>query len=174
MATTMPDELLNRLARWGAERGEAELAEEACEMMLLRTSRLGWPQAGHVVAHGLFRLTGSKGDLATVVWARFGFAAPLADNHSLAICGFVVAYCPEAFCFHGLPVFCGKPESAVDRTVREVTGYVRYTAQYGRCPSCGTYDLPQLESAGTTGDEAFAVYTYVCPRCGHRMVNVLD
>lgn len=174
MATTMSDELLERLARRGAERDEAELAEEACELMLLRTSRLGWPQAGHVVAHGGLRFTGPKGGPATLVWARFEFAAPLADNDGLAMCGFVVAYCPEAFCFHGLPVFCGKPENAVDHAVREVTGYVGYIARYGRCSDCGTYDVPQLESVGSTGDEAFAVYTYVCPRCGHRMVNVLD
>lgn len=75
MAATMSDELLERLARWSAERNEAELAEEACELMLLRTSRLGWPQAGRVMAHGLLRLTGPKGDPATVVWARFELLA---------------------------------------------------------------------------------------------------
>lgn len=43
MATTMSDHLLEHLARWSAERSETQLAEEACELMLLRTSRLGWP-----------------------------------------------------------------------------------------------------------------------------------
>lgn len=177
MATTMSDHLLEHLARWSAERSETQLAEEACELMLLRTSKLGWPQSGHVVAHGGLQVVRPGGKSARVIWARFEFDSPFGDDSDRAIGGFVVAYCPEAFYFYGLPVFCTASEVSVDRTIQQVTSYAIGIAQYGRCPNCGTYDLPQLVSVGSTepsGDEAFLVYSYSCPRCRHNMVEVLD
>ena len=159
-----------------AEQTELKLAEEACELMLLRASRLGWPRQGNVVSHSSLGLTGPKGDTVTVVQAEFEFAGLCERDGETAISGFVVAYCPEAFYFCGRPVFQGASQDTLKRALQQVTDRVTTVAQRGQCSNCGTYDLPTLQSVGSVNPwgEAYAVYMYSCSRCGHRTVDVLD
>lgn len=182
MTTAMPDSLLGQLAQVPIETSEVPLAEETCELMLLRTSRLGRPKAGRIAARGAFQITKPDGKPTRLVGARFEFATPFCSNSGRLISGFVVARCPGVSHwvshFEGWPITCPDSETDVEWTIQWIASSLAYASQCGSCPRCGD-DYPlQLESLEpvefSEGDETFIAYSYSCHRCRFKTVDVLD